>query len=135
MFEEAVGTSANSSNMTATYEGPGLTLGAYRGRWPDVHGEYEPHSGAASIEPVIDQISQGIQSINIGSGLAVYGTGLYGTAQYGGAGRRQWVKMLPLSADGRTFVLRFNYSGQEQFRMFSYHVGLVPETRPRGFSE
>ena len=65
----------------------------------------------------------------------MYGTGTYGTATYGGAGRRQWVKTLPLSADGRTFVLKFQYVGKEQFRMYSYHVGLVPETRSRGFSE
>jgi len=135
VFEEAVGTSANSSNMTANYEGPGLTLGAYRGRWPDVRGEYEPHGGAASIEPVVDGVSQGVQALSIGQGLAVYGTAVYGTAKYGGAGRRQWVKNLPLSADGRTFVLNVLYTGQEQFKMFSYHVGLVPESRSRGFNE
>lgn len=135
VFEEATGTTANSSNMMAQYEGPGLTLGAYRGTWPDVRGEYEPHAGALSIEPYIDGVSQGIQSVGIGAGLATYGVSVYGTAQYGGAGRRQWVKQLPLSADGRTFVLRVNYQGQEQFRMFSYHVGLVPETRSWSFSE
>jgi hypothetical protein len=135
VFEEATGTTANSSNMTAQYEGPGLTLGSYRGRWPDVRGEYEPHGGAASIEPYVDGVSQGAQTLSIGANLATYGTGLYGTAVYGGAGRRQWVKMLPLSADGRTFVLKLIYVGQESFRMFSYHVGLVPETRSRSFSE
>jgi hypothetical protein len=135
VFEEAVGTSANSSNMTAQYEGPGLTLGAYRGRWPDVRGEYEPHSGAASIEPYIDGVSQGIQALNIGSGLATYGTSVYGTDRYAGAGRRQWVKNLPLSADGRTFVLNLLYTGQEAFKMFSYHIGLVPEARSRGMNE
>jgi hypothetical protein len=135
VFEEATGTTANSSNMNASYEGPGLTLGAYRGRWPDIRGEYEPHAGTASIEPLIDDVSQGIQSINIGAGLSQYDVSLYDTAVYAGAGRRQWVKNLPLSADGRTFVLRLNYSGQEQFRMFSYHVGLVPESRSRGFNE
>jgi hypothetical protein len=135
VFEEATGTSANSSNLAAIYEGPGLTLGAYRGRWPDVRGEYEPHAGAASIEPSIDGVSQGIQSLSIGAGLAHYSTSVYGTATYGGFARRQWVKTLPLSADGRTFVLRLTYVGQEQFRMFSYHVGIVPETRSRGFSE
>src|SRR6185295_3694730 len=69
VFEEATGTSANGSNMTATYEGPGLTLGAYRGRWPDIRGEYEPHTGDASIEPMIDGLSQGVHTISIGAGL------------------------------------------------------------------
>lgn len=135
VFEEATGTSANSSNLTAQYEGPGLTLGAYRGSWPDVRGEYEPHSGTFSIEPLIDGVSQGTQSVSIGSGLALYGTALYGTARYGGSGRRMWVKELPLSADGRTFVLKMTYTGQEQFRHFAYHPGLIPETRPSGFNE
>lgn len=136
VFEEATGTTGNSSNITAQYEGPGLTLGAYRGRWPDVRGEYEPHGGAASIEPYIDNVSQGVQTLSIGAGLATYdSTATYDSALYSGAGRRQWVKQLPLSADGRTFVLKLNYVGQEAFRMFSYHVGLVPETRSRGFSE
>jgi hypothetical protein len=133
--EEAIGTTANGSNVTAQYEGPGLTLGSYRGRWPDVRGEYEPHGGAASIEPYVDGVSQGAQTLSIGSGLSAYSTSVYGTAVYGGAGRRQWVKMLPLSADGRTFVLKLIYVGQESFRMYSYHVGLVPETRSRSFSE
>lgn len=135
VFEEAVGTTAQGGDITAEYEGPGLTLGAYRGRWPDVRGEYEPHAGAASIEAVIDGVSQGVQALSIGAGLAVYGTAKYGTAKYGGAGRRQWVKNLPLSADGRSFVLKLTYVGQEQFRMFSYHVGIVPESRSRGFNE
>jgi hypothetical protein len=101
-----------------------------------VRGEYEPHGGAASIEPVVDGISQGVQALTIGAGLATYdSTSTYDHAVYAGAGRRQWVKTLPLSADGRTFVLNLTYQGQEQFRMFSYHVGLVPESRSRGFNE
>ena len=122
--------------MLATYEGPGLTLGIYRGRWTDVRGTYEPHAGMVSIEPVIDGVSQGLQAIAIGAGLATYSsTAVYGTALYGGVGRRQWVKQLPLNTDGRTFTLKLNYSGQDQFRQFAYSVGLVPEVKSRDFSE
>jgi hypothetical protein len=135
LFEESVGTSANSSNLTAQYEGPGLTLGAFRGRWVDIRGEYEPHSGNLTVEAVVDGVSQGTQSINIGAGLAVYGTATYGTGTYAGAGRRQFHKMLPLSADGRTCVVKVVYSGTERFRLFDYHVGLQPETTVRAFSE
>lgn len=136
VFEEATGTTANSSNMAASYEGPGLTLGAYQGRWTDVRGEYEPHGGAASIEPIVDGVSQGIQALSIGAGLATYdSTSVYDSAAYAGAGRRQWVKNLPLSANGGTFVLKFNYSGQEAFRQFAYRVGLVPEAKSRGIAE
>lgn len=133
--EEAVGTSANGGNFTAEYEGPGLTLGAFRGRWVDLRGEYEPHAGAFSVEPVVDGISQGTQSVNIGVGIAVYGTAVYGTAKYGGSGRRQFHKMLPIGSDGRTYVQKFTYTGQEKFRLYSYHVGIQPETRSRDFPE
>jgi hypothetical protein len=135
IFEESIGTTANSSNMTAEYEGPGLTLGNLRGRWIDVHGEYEPHAGTFTIEPVIDGISAGPRTVNIGASQAVYDSALYDVALYGGAGRRKFYIMLPVSADGRTYVQKATYTGQEGFVWFSYTPGLVPESRPREFSE
>lgn len=135
VFEEATGTNANSSNLVAEYEGPGLTLGTFRGRWVDVRGEYEPHGGTFAIEAIVDGVSQGSKTIPIGAGLSVYGTATYGTSIYAGSGRRQFHRMLPLSAEGRTFVLKMNYTGQERFRLYSYHPGLVPESRSRAFSE
>jgi hypothetical protein len=135
LFEEATGTTANSSNLTAEYEGPGLTLGTYRGRWVDLRGEYEPHAGTFSAETVVDGQSMGTQSISIGTGIAVYDTGKYDTSQYGGSGRRQFVKMLPLAAEGRSAVQKFTYTGQETFKLFSYHLGIQPETRSRDFGE
>jgi hypothetical protein len=135
LFEESTGTTANSSNMVAEYEGPHLATGLNRARFVDHYGEYEPHSGAFTAEVVVDGISQGQQSITIGAGLATYGSAVYGTGQYAGAGRRMYHRMLPVSAEGRTVWLRTSYSGQEAFRQFTYSVGLVPETSPRGFSE
>lgn len=135
LFEEATGTSANSSNLTAQYEGPGLTLGTFRGRWTDVRGEYEPHSGSFSIEPLVDGVSMGTQAVAIGAGLSVFDTAIFDSATFAGSGRRQFQKMLPLNSDGRTFVLKMTYSGQEPFRLYTYAIGLVPETRSRDFSE
>ena len=60
---------------------------------------------------------------------------MYGTAVYGGPGRRQFYKTLPLSAAGRTCVLKLSYVGQETFKLFSYTFGVVPESRSRSFSE
>jgi hypothetical protein len=108
VFEENVGTTANSSNMVAEYEGPGLTLGNRRGRWIDTRGEYEPNDGTFTVEAVIDGVSQGSHTIPIGAGLSRYGTATYGVSRYGGASRRQW---------------------------YGYTPGLVPETRSRDFSE
>jgi hypothetical protein len=135
LFEESVGTTANSSHMTASYEGAGLTLGNRTGRWIDVRGEYEPHGGTFTVESVIDGQSQGAKTVNIGAGQATYGTGLYGTAVYAGAGRRQFFTNLPLGAEGRTLVQKMRYIGSEAFKVFSYALGLVPETRGRDFSE
>ena len=136
LYEEATGTSANSSNMTAEYEGPGLTMGAYRARFIDMRGEYEPHAGSLSVEPTVDGQSMGVQSVAMSVPGAVYGTAEYGLADYGsGLSRKQFFKMLPTRADGRTFTLKLNYSGQDSFRFYSYHVGIVPETAPRAFTE
>ena len=141
LFEEAVGTSANSSNLTAQYESAGLSLGAFRGRWVDLRGEYKPSVGVLTLETVTDGKSNGSQSVSIGGGLSVYGdfkhqaNAVYGTARYGGPDRLQFYQMLPLQAEGRTFVLKATYVGQEQLKIYSYHPGLVPETASRSFTE
>jgi hypothetical protein len=135
VWTESTGTTANSSNMTAEYEGPDFSMGIHRARLIDVRGEYEPHGGAFSIEPIVDGVSQGVQSVTIGSGLAVYGTAVYGTGVYAGSGRRMFHVMQPLGAEGRTLRLKQTYVGQEAFRMFSYQMSFVPESMPRGFSE
>jgi hypothetical protein len=135
VWEESTGTTANSSNMTAEYEGPDFSMGIHRARLIDVRGEYEPHGGAFSIEPVVDGVSQGVQSITIGSDLALYGTAVYGTDVYAGSGRRMFHVMQPLGAEGRTLRLKATYVGQEAFRAFTYQMSFIPESRPRGFSE
>ena len=135
LFREAIGTTANSSNMVASYEGPGLSLGMHRARWVDLRIEYEPHGGTVGIEPTIDGVSMGSQNVTIGTGLALYSTAVYNTAVYAGSGRRQAYQVLPLRAEGRSFVLALTYTGQEAFRVFSYHPGLVPERQSRSFSE
>lgn len=134
LFEEATGQSANGANLTAQYEGPGLTLGTYQGRWIDLRGDYEPNSGLFTEQAVIDGVAMPSNSVAIGTGLAVYGTDVYGTAKYGGAGRRQFVLPRPLTAHGTTYVQKYSYSGQRKFRLFSYHVGVRPETRSRDFT-
>lgn len=133
--EESTGYTADGASQVAEYEGPGLTLGTFRGRWVDLRGEYEPHGGALSVQGVVDGVAMPAQSVTIGAGLAVYGTALYGTATYAGTGRRQFYTTLPLNSDGRTYVQKFTYTGTEPWRLFSYHPGIVPESKSRSFSE
>lgn len=135
VYEENVGATANSSNMTAEYEGPALALGVHRGRFTDLHVEYEPHAGSLNAEAVVDGVSQGTIGLSIGAGLAQYGSAVYGTGTYGGSGRRKAYTPLPLGSEGRTFTMKLNYSGQEQFRVFTYGVGVMPEGSPRQASE
>jgi hypothetical protein len=135
VFEESVGTTANSSDLTASYEGPGLVLGMRTGRWVDLHGEYEPHAGTFSVEAVIDGVPQGPRTISIGSGQATYDTSMYDTDVYAGAGRRIFYTNLPLGAEGRVYVQQATYTGQEAFKWFGYAPGLVPEVTSRDFSE
>jgi len=135
LFEESTGTTANSSNMTATYEGPHISLGLHRARLIRVNGEYEPHGGALTIEPVLDEVSQGSQGVTIGAGIAQYGSGVYGTATYGGAGRKMFTNYQPLGAEGRTAWINATYSGQESFKLFTYSMEIIPETGVRGFSD
>jgi hypothetical protein len=135
LFEENTGMTANSSNLVAEYEGAGLTLGTRRGRWIDVRGEYEPNAGTFSVETLIDGASQGSKTIVIGATLSRYGSGTYGTSRYGGLSRRQFVVMLPLTAEGRTYVQKALYTGQQSFTWYGYTPGLVPEARSRDFSE
>ena len=137
LTEEATGTTANGSNLVAQYEGPGLTLGAFRGRFIDLRGEYEPHAGTLTEQGSVDGLDLPAQTINIGANLADFDDPVYtfDTATFPGAGRRQFYVPRPLNADGRTYVQKLTYTGTEKFRLYSYHVGLVPETRPRAFSE
>jgi len=141
LFEESTGTSANSSNLVAEYEGPHLVTGLNRARMIDVHGEYEPHGGAFTVEVVTDGVSQGQQSVTIGTGLAQYNSTTYGSTAtstgptYGGVGRRKYYFPLPLGAEGRSVWMKNSYSGQEAFRQFTYSIGLVPESHMLSFSE
>jgi hypothetical protein len=111
-------------------------MGVYRARWIDMLGEYQPCAGNLSIETVIDGVSMGTKPITMASAGSLYGTATYGASVYaGGASRRQFSKQLPLRAEGRTCVAKVVYVGQQAFKLFNYHVGFVPETAPRGFSE
>jgi len=135
LWQEGVGATANSSAMTAEFEGPAFSLGLTRARFVDLHAEVEPHGGAFSVEVVTDGISRGSLGLSIGVGAAVYGTAVYGTATYAGAGRAKCFTELPLAADGRSVVVRGSYSGTERFAWFGYAVGLVPERQPRSWTE
>lgn len=135
VFTESVGTTADGANMSAEYNGPALSAGLHRARFTDLHVEYEPHAGSFSAETMVDGVSQGQISISIGAGLASYGVAEYGLASYGGAARRKGYTPLPLGSDGRSVQQNFVYEGQESFALFTYALGMVPETNPRQMSE
>jgi hypothetical protein len=132
IYEEAVGTTANGSNLTTDYEGPAFITGLLSARFLDLYGEFQPAAGAFGLEVLIDGTSVLSPSVSIGSGLATYGTAIYGTSTYGSRNRQRFVKTLPLSAEGYSAVLRSTYIGQAQFRWFTYGFSTVTEAVPRG---
>jgi hypothetical protein len=134
-FTESEGTSADGSNITAEYNGPTLAAGLHRARFTDLHVEYEPHAGAFTAETVVDGQSMGAINLSIGTGLATYGASEYGLASYGGAGRRKAYTPLPLNSEGRNVQQNLSYSGQEEFTVFNYAIGMVPEPNVRQVSE
>lgn len=135
IFEESTGTTANSSNMTAEYEGPHSALGLQRARIIRSFVEYEPNGGAWSVEVLTDGVSDGSQGVPIGSAGSVYGSALYGSGLYAGSGRKTAPLMHQLSCEGRTVWMKTSYTGQASFRHFTYAHEIVPESAPRGFSE
>ena len=131
LFEEATGTSADGSSLTATYEGPTFTTSLQMARFVELYGEFQPSAGAFTVEPFIDGVTQSGQSVSIGSGLSLYGTGVYGTATYAGAGRKPFAKMLPLGAEGRSLMVKGEYVGTGTFRWYGYACAVLSEPLPR----
>jgi hypothetical protein len=127
IYEENTGTSANGSDLVCDYEGPALSTGLNVARFTAVHGEYAPAAGTFGLELLVDGRSVLSPSVDIGGGLARYGTGTYGTSTYGGSSRRMFTKLLPLSAEGRSVTVRGTYTGQGTFEWFTYALQLVPE--------
>ena len=134
--EESKGTSRNSSNLTATYEGPTLTSGRHRARWVDTLLEFRQSAGTLSAELSVDGVRQGAQSISIGSGLIFYNDSSYtygdSSRTYGGRDRSIAPMTQPLTADGYAAKLTLTYTGQDEFKQYTYAHGIVPEVKPRG---
>lgn len=138
VYEANVGASANSSNMTAEYLGPALSMGLHRARVTGLHIEYEPHGGNFTAEVLTDGVSQGQMAVNIGVGLYPYGsTVTYGTATrtYGSQGRKKAFVRMPMTANGRTVALHTIYQGTERFKWFGYAFEILPEPAPRRLSD
>ena len=134
LHEEATGTTDNSSNMVANYDGPAMTAGRFMTRWIDGAIEYKPSGGAAVVELVVDGKSVGSQTVDIGSGVYAYGSSgtTYGTALYGGATRGRTPIVWPLESEGLAAQIKIQYTGQDAYVQYGYEQGLVPEPDARG---
>jgi hypothetical protein len=101
-------------------------------RFLELYGEYEPNAGSLALETLMDGVSVFSRSVNVGAGLAIYGTSLYGTGVYAGAGGSRSSSRCRLSAEGRSVVQRATYTGRRRFRWFSYALSVLAEPLPRG---
>lgn len=133
IYEERTGSTADGSDIVATYTGPTLAMGGRIARIVDGAMEFEPHSGTFGLELVVDNTSFGSQNIDISGTTDVYDTDVYDTAVYDGAGRLRRPFVFPLEAEGLTASITGTYTGQEAFRWFTYNLGIVPEPVGRGF--
>lgn len=132
LFEESTGTDADGSDIVADYEGPAFVTNLPMARFVELYGEYQPTPGTFALEVLVDGMSVSSPSVSIAGNLSVYSVDVYGTGRYAGAGRKPFVKLMPLAAEGRSFVVRGTYRGQADFRWFSYAMSVISEGLPRG---
>lgn len=130
--EERKGTTADGSNLVAEYEGPVFTTQLLKALVTSAFFEHEPNSGTLTIEFLVDGATQGVQTFSLGTGLALYGSGLYGDATYAGASRKFQPVDLPLEAEGRNVLVKLKYTGTTRYRHLSYGFTLVPEVTLQG---
>ena len=135
VYVQSTATAAvNSSNVRAEYEGAALSFGTRQVRFIGTHLEFAPNDGSFSVDLVVDAVSQGSQSINIGGGLARIGSAVIGTDAMGGADRQTAFVEWPMAAEGHSAVLTATYIGQQRFKFFGYTHTVVPEGIARRFN-
>lgn len=132
--EESVGTDANGSNLDASYEGPSFTVSLKVCRFLHFYMEYRGASGVFSVSFRVDGSVVSTQTVNLGSGIAQYGTAQYGSAQYGGASRKMFALELPIEAEGRAITPSFRYLGMAVPELYNYGLEYQPEPDVRGIA-
>jgi hypothetical protein len=132
--EEITGTTANGNDMVVEYQGAALVGAQYRmSRFIDIHGEYMPATTVFSLDVLVDEKLVTTVVLPTGTSLPIYGLGIYGTTLYGGAGRKQWVTMLPSSAEGRAITVKGTCRTKASFKWYGYAIAIVAEPQFRGF--
>jgi hypothetical protein len=74
LYEERTGTTADGSELTATYEGPMFTSRPRVAQLVDTFVDVEPNDGTLGIEAVVDNVTLGSQNVDIAGGGSFYGT-------------------------------------------------------------
>lgn len=135
LFEERTGSSADGSDLSVEYDGYVLPFGLQVARIIDSYIEYQPCTGTLTADLKVDGRLVGSQSFSLGgSDLSRYGEALYGVDVYsGGADRATLPIMWPDTAEGRTCQLLLKYTGQGDFKVFTYGHNVFAEPLPRGF--
>ncbi|MEQ1726741.1 MAG: hypothetical protein ABL982_00055 [Vicinamibacterales bacterium] len=127
--EENVGFTANGGDMVCDVQLSTHSTGGFVASFIEGYLELQPAGGLFSVEAFVDGIGKGSYTVDIGAGLARYGTARYGTDRYGSIARLQKGWPLPMSAEGRTISVRARYAGKQSFKWFTYAVEAVPESR------
>jgi hypothetical protein len=134
LFEERTGTSADGSDLQMEYDGYMLPFGLQMARIIDSYLEYQPSSGTLTVDLKVDGKLVGAQNFSVGSSLTRYGVAVYGVDVYSGAADRTTLPIMwPDTAEGRACQLLIKYTGQGDFKAFTYGHNVFAEPIPRGF--
>ncbi len=134
LFEERVGLTADGADITMEYDGYVLPFGILSTRIIDSYLEYQPSAGDLTVDLKVDGRRIGAQVFDLGSNLSRYGSAIYGVSQYGGGADRSMLPIMwPDTAEGRTAQLLVSYTGQGDFKLYTYGHNSFSEALPRGF--
>lgn len=134
LFEERVGFAGDGADRSVEYDGYMLPFGFSMSRIIDSYFEYRPVSGLLTVDLKCDGLLIGSQTFSIGSASALYDTAIYDTDTYSGGLERTVLPVVwPDEAEGRSVQVLLRYTGQDDFKLFTYGHNVFSERLPRGF--
>lgn len=134
LYEERVGTTADGADMTMEYDGYMVPFGFQMARVIDTYFEYQPADGTLTVDLKIDGQLIGAQGFDLGASFSRYGSAVYGVSTYSGGPDRTTLPVVwPDTAEGRAAQLLLRYTGQGDFKLFTYGLNTFQERLPRGF--
>lgn len=133
LYEERVGWAGDGADRSVEYDSFMLPFGFQMARIVDSYFEYKPADGLLTVDLRIDGQLAGSQTFDIGTAAAVYDSAVYDTDVYAGGLERTILPVTwPVEAEGRSVQVLLRYTGQDDFRLYTYGHNVFIESLPRG---